>query len=133
MSNSAAKKARRRSNIFENDYDELIYSSTDTSPIKVKHIPKEKEKKIKETRYIQKQDKTQSADLFTPISNVPVHCTCNKCDSPTEGTLLAVMYCSISGLNTPFVSYKCSSCNHEGRRTVSSKALPTVQFERLYF
>lgn len=130
MSNSVAKKARRRSNIFENDYEDLIYSS---EPLKTKNIPSTKPKKEKHNN-IHKTDSQETKQLFSEsISTVPVKCTCNKCGTTVEGKLVGIIYCSISGLNTPFVSYSCPSCNHIGKRSVGTKALPTDQFDRLYF
>lgn len=130
MSNSAVKKARRRSNLFENDYEDLIYSS---DPIKIKNLEIEKEKKPKKKPSRSFEDKKPTNVFGDPISKIPVKCSCNKCGTDTDGTLLAVMYCAFSGLNTPFVSYDCPKCNHHGKRSVTTKALPTDQFEKLYF
>lgn len=128
MSNSAVKKARRRSNLFENDYDELIFSS---DPIKIKNVEVEKVKKQKPTK--QQGNKTTNSAIGEAISSVPVKCTCNNCGNSMEGTLIGVMFSPISGLNTPFISYECKSCKKSGRRAVQAKALPPDQFDRLYF
>ncbi|MCI4437303.1 MAG: hypothetical protein JHC33_10900 [Ignisphaera sp.] len=128
MSNSATKKARRRSNLFENDYDELIYSS---DPIKIKNIEVEKvrKSKIKQSTH----NNTNKPSFGEAISSVPVKCTCNTCGNPIEGTLIGIMFCPISGLNTPFISYECTFCKKSGRRSVKTKALPSEQFDRIYF
>ena len=126
MSNSAIKKARRRSNLFESDYDELIFSS---NPIKIKNVEVEKVKKTKSTN----QGKAPESTIGEAISKVLVNCSCNSCGAAIEGTLIGIMYSPLSRLNTPFISYNCKSCNKSGKRAVQAKALPTEQFERTYF
>jgi Zn finger protein HypA/HybF involved in hydrogenase expression len=123
VSNSAAKKARRRSNIFENDVDDLLYCS---EAIKLKNLEVEKIKPAK----------TKPTALSTApeaISSVPVKCKCNKCSNSILGVLTGVLYSPLSGLNTPLITYSCSTCGHKGRRSVLTQGLPTAEFERLYF
>lgn len=134
MSNSAAKKARRRSNLYESEVDDLLYTS-DQAPLKIKNISIEKENK-KDKRSKEKNTavaKEQKGGFGTPISSVPVKCSCNKCGEKTQGDLIGIMFCALSGLATPFISYECRSCNHIGRRSVATQALPMDQFERIYF
>lgn len=127
MSNSAAKKARRRSNIFENDVDDLIYCS---DAIKLKNVEVEK---VKPAGREKKSSHSSVPPLTEAISSVPVKCNCNKCTGPISGVLVGVLYSPFSGLNTPLITYSCSSCGHKGRRSVLSHGLPTSEFERLYF
>jgi hypothetical protein len=123
-----------KANIYENDYEELIYS---TSPdTKIKHVDKPVKSKER-PKAIPKSKKESEADrknIFgDSISTKPVHCKCNKCGAAVTATLVSIIYTAISNLITPFVSYHCDSCNHTGYRSVKDKAMPAEAFEKFYF
>ena len=121
-----------KANLYENDYDELIYTTEE--PIKTKHIevkPVVKEKK--KPRTTETTNKVPSNVWGAAISEKPVHCKCNKCGGNVVGTLVSFIYSPCSELMTPFINYTCQHCNHLGFRSVQSKALPVSEFNQVYF
>jgi hypothetical protein len=123
-----------KANIYENDYEELIYS---TSPnTKVKHVdkPVKSKDKPKVTIKTKKETEADRNDIFgDSISTKPIHCKCNKCGGSVVATLVSMIYTAVSDLTTPFVSYHCEHCKHSGHRSVKEKALPSAEFEKYYF
>ena len=129
-----SKKSRRelKANLYENDYDELIYSTEEV--IKTKHVPQVKAV----TKIKGKASAITSPDIKTnifgpPISDKSVSCKCNKCGSQVFGVLISFIYSPVSELITPFISYDCTSCKHSGFRSVATKALPPKEFDKTYF
>ena len=132
--NRSQQRRMMKSNIYENDYEELIYStSKDTKikhiekPVKTKERPLEKPKTKKETE-------VNRNNIFgDAISTKPIHCKCNKCGEAVIASLVSMIYTAVSDLTTPFVEYHCNHCNHSGHRSVKEKALPSAEFEKYYF
>ena len=128
-----SKKTRRaelKANLFETDWEELLYSTEES--IKTKHI--EVEKPIKEKKKIvTKSEKTPGSIFGEPISEKKVNCNCNKCGAKVAGTLVSFIYSPCSELMTPFINYTCPQCNHLGHRSVQSHALPVTEFNLVYF
>lgn len=125
-----------KANIYENDYEELLYSTNEHT--KIKHI--DKPKRTKE-RPLPQSTKTKEDQLYDdrdslfgpPISERTVPCKCNKCGHKLNGKLISMIFSPVSNLMTPFISYKCDACQHKGHRSVKEKALPPKEFEKYYF
>lgn len=125
-----------KANLYENDYEELLYSTSTST--KIRHI--EKPKRTKE-RNIEVAPKTKDEQLhdtrvsvFGPaISERIVPCKCNKCGHRVNGTLVSMIFSPSSNLMTPFIMYHCEGCQHKGHRSVQEKALPPKEFEKYYF
>lgn len=140
MSRKNRSRKTLKANIYENDYEELIYS---TSPeTKIKHVEKparktrEKsvDKKPASSQSSKQQTEATRNELFgEAISKKTVSCKCNKCSAQVTGTLVSMIYTAFSNMMTPFVSYHCDACSHTGHRSVKEKSLPAAEFERFYF
>ena len=129
-----SKKSRRelKANLYENDIEELIYSTE--APVKTTHIEATKSPKIKITASAKTKDSnTKNSTFSNIISEKIVACKCNKCNGQVNGNLVSYIYTPVSDLNTPFVSYECKHCGHSGFRSVKEKALKTFDFDKVYF
>jgi len=117
------KVTKAKTCVEEREYEEY-------NPVKVKNIQKSSRKEKPVTK-----KKVEGNPLFlnTPISEVLVPCNCNKCGASVVGELISSIYSPLTGLEIPFISYSCSNCNHSGKRSVQTQALPTLEFERKYF
>ena len=138
-----SKRATRelRANLYENDptrFDEtdetILINATKTKNIELKPTRKKKERPIKQVSQVRQG---QSSVFTTPISEKLVPCKCNKCGFNVNGILVSYIYSivdvHIGGMCTPFVTYECKNCNHNGRRSVLSKAMNPDEFDRYYF
>lgn len=123
-----------KANLYENDYEDLLYSTSNNT--KTKHI--EKPKRTFNTNTTSKTTEEQLHDtrisVFGPaISERVVPCKCNKCGHKVSGTLVSMIFSPASNLMTPFIMYSCDSCQHKGHRSVQEKALLPKEFEKTYF
>ena len=131
MSSKKLRRMELKANLYENDYDELLYSTEE--PLKVKHIDHVKAP-VKEKRiHKQETEKIPSNVFGAAISEKPVNCKCNKCGGAVSGTLVSFIYSPCSELITPFITYTCTHCTHVGFRSVQSRALPVAEFNQVYF
>lgn len=136
MSKKIKSQKTLKANLYENDYEELLYSTSTST--KTRHI--EKPKRTKE-RNLAPSPKTKDEQLhdtrvsvFGPaISERVVPCKCNKCGHRVSGTLVSMIFSPASNLMTPFIMYHCEGCQHKGHRSVQEKALPPKEFEKYYF
>lgn len=108
---------------YREEYDEI-------EAVKIKNIDRPvKNRKVKGNNI---SKTTPNTSLGSVISDTPVPCKCNKCNADVVGLLIGSIFTPLTGLETPFVSYDCPKCNHSGRRSVQSLAIPTLEFSSAF-
>lgn len=131
------KSVALMSSIFEGDCVSLDETAESYFRNRLYMDDTDREIKVKPNKKSKKRDKpgsqkSQEGGLNREsISNVLVDCLCNKCGASAEGTLLS--YLQLQTKSIPFVVYSCCECHHTGYRSVSTKALPHLEFDKLYF
>ena len=115
--------------MYENDILDLdsIEDLETSSPIKSNRAIKKANKRQAETTKLPAQGSKST------ISTKPVESTCNKCHNKIIGELVSDIYMPHINKVIPLITYSCSNCGHEGRRSVYALALPLDQYERKYF
>ena len=142
---SKNRKRKNRSNLYENDFEELLYTTDDffqdDQPVivKTKNLDVTKKKpKVKEPKPVTVingcKDKQCSRSLFIdPISSKCVGCDCNKCKQKVSATLVHYIFNPSANLGIPFVYYECKNCGHSGNRSVNDQSMDIDAFEKYYF
>ena len=119
------------------DYDEEI------EPISVNRGLKDlKQQQQKTDKLTKKQEKTakaqqksgeKSQENWEAISDKPIKCKCNKCQTPVEGKMIGYFFSPVTDQSFPFIEYSCRQCYHVGRRSVYEAAMQADKFEKFYF
>ena len=89
-------------------------------------------KAIKNTAKKLTQKQSIMISKNTIITN-PVEATCNKCSGKIVGELISDIYIPHVNKMMPLITYSCTHCGHNGRRSVFALAIPPEQYDRKYF
>lgn len=128
-------KRKNRANLFENDYEDLIYTTDEfiETPKTKNKIDRKAKVQTKQTSKTTSSKQTSSTNTVEIISSKQVPCQCNKCHRPVQGDLINYLFCPSTERGVPFVQYTCTNCGHSGNRSVLAKSMPIKDFERFYF
>lgn len=122
-------KASKRmySNMYEGAIEDLEEDLDELSPIKSNKALKLAKKSPAGS------SSKQAIPLKSSSSSKPVEATCNKCTAKISGELIGDIFILLTNKAVPLITYTCSKCGHEGKRSVVSLGLPLEQYERKFF